>query len=701
MRKYINILALLILLPFCSQHTFAENGDWRVYSAYTKAKKAIKIGNKYYTIAYGEYANSKYDNSLFIYDSEDDSYSIVDKSNILSDFCIYDIAYNKTTNKIFILYYNGNIDILGLNGSCRNISDLKNYVMQDKTFNNVNIYGEKAYIASNSGIIVVNVKECHIENLYKFDNKISNVLVSKEKIYAISDKEIYVGKKSDNLLDASYWSATNSTSLKDDADYSTATNENISDAEALKIVENKLPNSPVRNYTYKLNMIGERLLVSGGIFTDPSSKMNKGTAMKYENNTWTNIDENEISKQIDFTDYFMNVCDFVQDPNNSEHHFIGTAKSGIYEFENYKLKKHYTDDNSPLRSIGNYGKKYLWITALQYDKEGNLWMCNNQTDTILRILKKDGTWISHSYGKSNLYKKMDHITFDKRGWAWLSHRLFTGNGASATGSDAGFLIINNNGTVDDWTDDESKFIGTFSNQDGTSYTPMESYCCTEDLNGAMWIGNDQGLFVSYNPENVFNEDFYFTQIKIARNDGTNLADYLLSGIKVKSIAIDGGNRKWIGTIGNGVYLISADGQETIEHFTSENSSLISNTINDIAINGVTGEVFFATDNGLCSYIGDAIDASSSMKGNTLKVYPNPVRPEYTGNVHITGLMFDSNVKIVNAAGKLVYEGKSVGGEFTWDCCYMTGKRCNNGIYYALCTDEEGKNGASAKIVIVR
>jgi hypothetical protein len=223
----------------------------------------------------------------------------------------------------------------------------------------------------------------------------------------------------------------------------------------------------------------------------------------------------------------------------------------------------------------------------------------------------------------------------------------------------------------------------------------------EDLNGAIWMGCTDGIFMTAAPENIFNSNFTFTQPIVPRNDGSGLGDYLLSGVSIKCIAIDGGNRKWVGTLNNGVYLISANGMETIEHFTTGNSPLISDEINDIAINGETGEVFIATNKGLCSFQGDATDPAASMKSDNLKVFPNPVRPEYQGDVHITGLMYNSNVKIVSASGKLVTEGTSVGGEFSWDCCYKTGKKVASGIYYALCTDEEGNDGAVAKILIIK
>ena len=226
---------------------------------------------------------------------------------------------------------------------------------------------------------------------------------------------------------------------------------------------------------------------------------------------------------------------------------------------------------------------------------------------------------------------------------------------------------------------------------------------TFDINGAVWLGYDKGLYMSANPASLIEggENTVLTQVKVPRNDGTNLADYLLNDVPVKCITIDGGNRKWIGTSGLGAYLVSADGLETIQHFTSDNSPLINDYIYDIKINGITGEVFFATDAGLCSFIGDATDPVEKFDKDLVKVYPNPVRPEYHGNIAIRGLMNNSDVKIVSASGKLVNQGISVGGEYKWDGHLRGGKECASGIYYILATDEEGNNGVVGKFLVVR
>ena len=188
---------------------------------------------------------------------------------------------------------------------------------------------------------------------------------------------------------------------------------------------------------------------------------------------------------------------------------------------------------------------------------------------------------------------------------------------------------------------------------------------------------------------------------MARNDGTNLADYLLENETVNAIAIDGGNRKWIGTESSGLYLLSEDGTETIEHFTEDNSPLLSNSITSLAIHPRTGEVFIGTSKGLVSYQSDATEGASSFEEGQVRAYPNPVRPEYSGPITVTGMMYDSDVKIVTVAGHLVYQGTSIGGQFVWNGCDSQGRRVPSGVYMVLASNQEGKEGIVTKIVVIR
>jgi hypothetical protein len=225
-------------------------------------------------------------------------------------------------------------------------------------------------------------------------------------------------------------------------------------------------------------------------------------------------------------------------------------------------------------------------------------------------------------------------------------------------------------------------------------------CVAEDLDNNIWIGTNVGPMVLESSQ-ISNGTEVFTQVKVPRNDGTNYADYLLSGVDISCIAIDGGNRKWFGTKSNGVYLISSDNLSQIHHFTSSNSSLLSDVVEAIAINGTTGEVFIGTDKGLCSYMSDATTPSEEMKKDEVYAYPNPVKPDYTGLITVVGLSYNADVKITTSNGILVAEGQSNGGTFTWDGCDKKGKRVASGVYMVMTATSDGSKGTVCKIAIVR
>jgi hypothetical protein len=190
------------------------------------------------------------------------------------------------------------------------------------------------------------------------------------------------------------------------------------------------------------------------------------------------------------------------------------------------------------------------------------------------------------------------------------------------------------------------------------------------------------------------------QIKVPRNDGTNYADYLLSGVTISSIAIDGGNRKWFASNGSGAFLISADNLEQIHNFTKANSKLISDNITSVSINPKSGEVFFLSDEGLCSYLSDATEPNENMTKDNVWAYPNPVTPDYTGLITVTGLSFDADVKITASNGALIAEGRSNGGQFTWDGRDKKGRRVASGVYMVITAISDCKKGTVCKIAII-
>ena len=174
---------------------------------------------------------------------------------------------------------------------------------------------------------------------------------------------------------------------------------------------------------------------------------------------------------------------------------------------------------------------------------------------------------------------------------------------------------------------------------------------------------------------------------------------LLETEVVGAIAVDGANRKWRGTQASGAFLVSQDGTRELAHFTAENSPLPSNNITAITIDGITGEVFFATDQGIISYRGEATDGV--REATCASVFPNPVRESYQGPVAITGLAADSDVRITDIAGNLVYKTTSLGGQAIWPATDLAGQRVSTGVYLGMAADPTGATTCNTKVLVVR
>ena len=456
-----------------------------------------------------------------------------------------------------------------------------------------------------------------------------------------------------------------------------------------------IPDSPIRNLSYRLNWVGNRLLVAGGINT-VAGYFNTPTAMYMEDNQWTNFEEMTERPEKYKSLRLANTTDLVQDPTDPTHHYASLFRSGLFEYKDGKFTKFHNADNSPLqsilsKSISTY-YNYVSCAGLKFDPDGNLWMLCSQTDTVVRILRPDGKWNALYYEPIQMASLCDNILIHSTGMVFVTSRRL---------DQRGIFCIDTKGTLANTKDDKYILHKQIINQDETVYTPDEFYGICEDLDGRVWFGTTLGLFVIDNPEQVFDKDFRITQVKVNRNDGSGLADYLLSGLPVTCIAVDGANRKWVGTQNNGIFLISADGQETIHHFTTEDSPLPSDAIQDIAVNSITGEVAIGTEKGLCSYMSDAIDAAEDLVKDNVLVYPNPVKSEYTGPITITGMTMDAEVKILSTNGQLVWKGVSTGGLVTWNGCNLSGKRVSSGVYHVVANDNAGNKAIVTRIVVIK
>ena len=460
-----------------------------------------------------------------------------------------------------------------------------------------------------------------------------------------------------------------------------------------------IPNSPIRNYCQYLSFVDDRLLVAGGCLNYFGTTFFDGTLMMYENGAWHSFEEDGIANRT--AGHYKNMTSIVQDPKDPNHHYASSYGQGIYEFRDMKFVRQYTDKEkpglsdvvaSPLESAIPSSYEYTRISRLQYDEWGNLWITNSRAESPLKLLKSDGTFVNLYYKELEKIKTPTEVLFDSNGWVWV---------ISMQGP-ASLFCIDMNGTLENTSDDLiKKFDEKFIDQDGSTVEVNYINDIAEEHNGNIWVMTDKGPYVLYDTKDAFKADYHFTKIKVPRNDGTNYADYLLDGAYTTCIEVDAANRKWIGTLSNGLYLIGPNGLEEIHHFTKDNSPLPSNSIESLAMHHASGELFIGTDRGLVSYTSDATRAEDTYNNEKVYAYPNPVAPNYTGLITFVGLKVNSHVKVVNTAGRLVAEGTSLGGSFTWDGRTPQGQRVSTGIYYVLGSDEEGNEGIVTKVLFIK
>jgi hypothetical protein len=372
----------------------------------------------------------------------------------------------------------------------------------------------------------------------------------------------------------------------------------------------------------------------------------------------------------------------VSDPADNTHYYVSSWGNGIYEFSNGEVINNYNQYNSPLSSI-NPGENYTRICGLSFDRYGNLWMTQSGVAGNLKALRKDGTWITS--GLNLNVPVVGDMLIASNGFIW-----------AVLPRGYGILVYDPSGTPDNVSDDRYLSMQV---EDTDGHVMNNLFSIAEDNDGNIWVGTDMGPAVYYNPGKVFTTDVKASRIKIPRNDGSGLADYLLGTETVTAIAVDGANRKWFGTMSSGAYLMSEDARKEILHFSTANSPLLSDNLVKISINGVTGDVWFGTAEGIISYRGEATTGSSDF--SHMYVFPNPVREDYGGLVTVTGLIEGSSIKITDISGNLVYETTSTGGQATWDLRNYRSERVKTGVYLIFCAGDNGNLTKVTKLLVIR
>ena len=438
-----------------------------------------------------------------------------------------------------------------------------------------------------------------------------------------------------------------------------------------------MPNGPASTDVYDMEASGNRVYVAQGGVNGAWNNLYKiGRLETFQDEEWSSFTFDDA----------RDLVGLAVDPADPQHVFAGSWGFGLLEYDGGGNFTRYTESNSSLQTI-IAGGNYIRIGGLAFDPQGNLWMTNTGVSEPISVLKRDGTW--KSFKADNLiseYSALGKILVTQSGDKWV-----------IIPRGYGLFAMYDNYTIDDPSDDIYEKVSVVDKFGKVITNDVRSFA--EDRSGNLWLGTNQGILVMYGPYRLFTDgEIYAQEILIPRNDGTGLADPLLGTQVVTAITVDGANRKWIGTSTGGAYLVSDDGQQEIRHFNVSNSPLLSNSITDISVDGISGEVFFGTDKGIISYKGDALQGANQY--DQVMVYPNPVREDYEGPIAIKGLVERTNVKIMDIGGNLVYETESMGGQALWDGNNFRGQRVATGVYLIFLTNADGSLSHVTKILFI-
>ena len=441
-----------------------------------------------------------------------------------------------------------------------------------------------------------------------------------------------------------------------------------------------MPDGPSRNNIFAIQTTTTDLwAVYGGYpsnynpFQYLPGTPNKFGISKYTESGWLNIPYADVLT----ANYLSRI---VVNPSDETRVYVSSFHKGLLKLENDIPTILLDHTNSGLETLTFDGPAIsVRINGTAFDRNGNLWVTNSLVKNGLKVLKTDGQW--QSYNMENITVNYQDLNFgrlviDKNGTKWM-----------ATSGD-GAIAFNENANV---------FKKITEGADTGNLPSKDVRVIAIDNRNQAWIGTNKGLRVLPSVGSYSSDDQMKANPIIILEEG--LAQELLYEQFITDIVVDGANQKWIGTADSGLFLFSSNGQETIYHFTKDNSPLPSNVINDIDINAISGEVFIATNRGMVSFKGTSTKPSDNLQD--VYVYPNPVRPEFDGTVKIAGLISKANIKITDIEGNLVYETTSIGGTIEWDTTAFGKYKVASGVYMIFIAAEDASETAVKKVMIIR
>ena len=435
------------------------------------------------------------------------------------------------------------------------------------------------------------------------------------------------------------------------------------------------PQGPLSNSIFDIENVQQELWIAHGVynlFYTPSLAEKYGISRHVENQ-WENITNNQLFN----ADPFVRVA---AHPTEIGTFYACSYNRGIVYFEENNPVGLWNETNSGLESLSFVGPDYVSIRVRDalVDDSGNLWSLTGYVQKGLKKRAPSGQWTAYDLSEVILdYKQVaGYSTFE----LYNNKILFFGSVSS------GLIGVD----ISQSPPQMKRIMG------GDMGLPSDDIRSIRlDKDNRLWVGTKDGLVILYAPNRFFEDD---TQLRaVVISDGGNLRE-LLSGQFISDIEVDGNNQKWISTTSSGVFLISKDGSQILQHFTKENSPLPTSSVKTIGIDDVSGKVYFGTLKGMVSFQGDAYAESESL--SNASVFPNPVRPNFYGNVVVRGLQQKTRVKITDIAGNLVHDTTSEGGSISWNLRSFSGARVRSGVYLIFITSKDGLDSAVKKLMVI-
>jgi len=737
-------ITFVFIIYFFSCISYAQNTPvygWQEHFSYQNAKLLLETKNNIY-------CSSEY--GLFYYNKETHYITRMNKTTGLSDVEITSLGYDEVNNIIILGYENGNIDIIK-NNTIVNVPDIKlTNLLSKKKIKNVASHDGFAYLSCDFGLVVLDLINEEIKETYKIINnentcEINDVKVSEQNIFIATSCGSYKANiNSNDLNDYRNWDMisayTDAKSIVEKNDsllilHKKSSNLNgsiilwvdtirsvyidtlikeisFSNNQTHRIYENSVAWSPGLNLSVSTNISSHFFEnINYSIFSEnqniwvadssmsllkfsqnglienifPEGPSSNNLSNIYVGNTGLLLchetQQNSVSSSTDLIswEHVKNTPNIICASSVSNDFYYGSSSHSLFKVNETDTIQYNAENTNTVLDSSSH------VSNIEIDNNGNLWGTLSYSGKVLFVKTLNDNWGYFWMPLVTNYRNIRSLVIDDFGQKW----------GAISGPDKGIFVLNDNETILYQNDDQYKVL---TKSIGNGALPSEEvHCLAKDLGGNIWAGTSSGICVFYNPEYVFTE-YNFDAQQIIIQDG-DFGQYLLGSEVILSLAIDGGNRKWVGTLNSGVYLLSDDGTKEIYHFTEENSPLNSNTILNIKINQKTGVVFLHTEKGLMSFRNDATQGSEIQE--KIKIFPNPVRENYNGIISIENLVYNSNVKITDLNGVLIHETFANGGTAVWNGTNVNGEKVHSGIYLILCSDKNGEEKIAGKILFIK